>query len=97
MALDSAAVRRLAHLARIAVDDETVRSLGSDLEHILAMVDQLSEVDVGGIAPMAHPLDLHQRLREDQVSETPEPARYQANAPETAGGVYLVPKVIDNP
>ena len=96
MALDSAAVRRLAHLARIAVDDETARSLGTDLEHILAMVDQLREADTGDITPMAHPLDLHQRLREDVVSEKPEPELYQQNAPETTAGVYLVPKVIDN-
>lgn len=97
MALDSAAVRRLAHLARIAVDDETARSLGSDLEHILAMVDRLREVEAGDIAPMAHPLDLRQRLRDDVVSEKPEPGLYQENAPQTADGVYLVPKVIENP
>lgn len=95
MALDSTVVRRLAHLARIAVDDETARSLGSDLERILAMVDQLSEVDVAGITPMAHPLALTQRLREDTANETPEPALYQQNAPATAQGVYLVPQVID--
>lgn len=96
MALDSAAVRRLAHLARIAVDDETARSLGTDLAHILAMVDQLREVEADGIMPMAHPLDLRQRLREDAVNENPEPALYRENAPETSDGVYLVPKVIDH-
>lgn len=97
MALDSTAVRRLAHLARIAVNEDTVRSLGADLERILSMVDRLSEVDVNGIAPMAHPLALTQRLREDLVSEVPEPALYQHNAPATAQGVYLVPKVIESP
>ncbi|MGA7965262.1 MAG: Asp-tRNA(Asn)/Glu-tRNA(Gln) amidotransferase subunit GatC [Gammaproteobacteria bacterium] len=96
MALDSTAVRRLAHLARIAVDDDTVRSLGADLERILAMVDQLSGVDVSGITPMAHPLALTQRLREDVASEAPEPALYQRNASATAQGVYLVPKVIES-
>lgn len=97
MALDSAAVRRLAHLARIAVDDETARSLGTDLEHILAMVDQLREVDAQGVEPMAHPLAVNQRLRDDAVTESPEPALYQQNAPDTVDGVYLVPKVIENP
>ncbi len=96
MALDSAAVRRLAHLARIAVDDETARSLGTDLEHILAMVDQLREVDAQGVEPMAHPLAVNQRLRDDAVTESPDPALYQQNAPDTTEGVYLVPKVIDN-
>lgn len=97
MALDSDAVRRLAHLARIAVDDETARSLGSDLDQILSMVDQLREADIRGVEPMAHPLAVSQRLRADKVSESPEPERYQKNAPSTTDGVYLVPKVIDNP
>lgn len=97
MALDSDAVRRLAHLARIAVDDETARSLGSDLDQILAMVDQLREADIQGVEPMAHPLAVSQRLRVDAVTESPEPERYQKNASSTSGGVYLVPKVIENP
>jgi len=96
VALDSTAVRRLAHLARIAVDEDTARSLGTELEHILAMVDQLSEVDVAGITPMAHPLALTQRLREDAVTESPDRERYQRNAPVTHDGVYLVPKVIES-
>ena len=96
VALDSTAVRHLAHLARIALDEDTARSLGAELEHILAMVDQLSEVDVTGITPMAHPLALTQRLREDTVIENPDRERYQQNAPATAGGVYLVPKVIES-
>ncbi len=96
MALDSTAVRRLAHLARIAVDEETARSLGTDLEHILAMVDQLGGVDVEGITPMAHPLALVQRLRDDAVTERPDRDLYQKNAPATHDGVYLVPKVIES-
>jgi len=96
VALDSTAIRRLAHLARIAVDDQTARSLGGELEHILAMVDQLSEVDVEGVVPMAHPLALTQRLREDEVSEAPERGLYQQNAPATHDGVYLVPRVIES-
>jgi aspartyl-tRNA(Asn)/glutamyl-tRNA(Gln) amidotransferase subunit C len=94
VALDSTVVRRLAHLARIAVDEDAARSLSADLERILALVDQLSEVDVTGITPMAHPLALTQRLRADAVSETPNPTLYQQNAPATTQGLYRVPKVI---
>ena len=94
MAFDSEAVRRLAHLARIGVDDEAAQSLGSELEHILEMVDQLREADVEGVVPMAHPLELTQRMRADEVTEAPERDRYQGNAPSVEGGVYMVPKVI---
>lgn len=95
MAFDPAAVRRLAHLARIGISEETARALGSELERILALVDQLREADVGDVAPMAHPLALTQRLRPDAVTETPVRERYQENAPRTERGLYVVPKVID--
>ncbi len=95
MAFDSAAVRRLAHLARIGVSEGTVSALGEELEQILVMVDQLREADVEGVTPMAHPLALTQRMRADDVSEAPERDRYQQNAPETRDGVYVVPRVID--
>ena len=94
MAFDSSAVSRLAHLARIGVDEKTAGSLGSELEHILAMVDQLREADVAGVAPMAHPLELTQRMRPDEVTESPERDSYQENAPRVQDGVYVVPKVL---
>lgn len=95
MAFDSASVQRLAHLARIAVSDETAASLGAELERILALVDQLGAAGVEGVVPMAHPLALTQRLRADEVTERPERDRYQQNAPQVAGGVYVVPRVLD--
>lgn len=92
---DSAEVKRLAHLARIAVDDATAASLGGELETIVGMMDELKAADVEGVAPMAHPLDLAQRLRADAVTESPERDLYQQNAPDTIDGVYRVPQVID--
>ncbi|MGH8226141.1 MAG: Asp-tRNA(Asn)/Glu-tRNA(Gln) amidotransferase subunit GatC [Gammaproteobacteria bacterium] len=94
MAFDSASVQRLAHLARIGVDDPTAAALGEELDHILAMVDELTAAHVEGIVPMAHPLALAQRLRADEVSEHPERDLYQENAPDTVAGVYRVPRVI---
>jgi len=92
---DSAEVMRLAHLARIAVDEATAASLGGELEKIVAMMEELKRADVEGVVPMAHPLDLAQRLRSDEVTETPERDLYQQNAPDTVAGVYRVPQVID--
>lgn len=94
MAFDSASVKRLAHLARIGVDERTAAALGEELEHILAMVDELRTARVEGVVPMAHPLALAQRLRSDEVTEQPERDLYQQNAPDTVAGVYRVPRVI---
>ncbi|MGH8272817.1 MAG: Asp-tRNA(Asn)/Glu-tRNA(Gln) amidotransferase subunit GatC [Gammaproteobacteria bacterium] len=97
---DSDAVRRLAHLARISVDEKTAAALGGELERILAMVDELEAADVAGVEPMAHPLahngNAAQRLRADEVTEAPERDLYQKNAPDTVAGVYRVPRVIES-
>jgi aspartyl-tRNA(Asn)/glutamyl-tRNA(Gln) amidotransferase subunit C len=92
---DAATVRRLAHLARIGADEETAATLGADLERILALVDELNSAEIAGIAPMAHPLALAQRLRADEVTEAPERDGYQQNAPDITAGVYRVPRVIE--
>ncbi len=94
MAFDSASVQRLAHLARIGVDESTAAALGEELEHILAMVDELKAAHVENVEPMAHPLALAQRLRADEITECPERDLYQENAPDTVAGVYRVPRVI---
>lgn len=95
MAFDSVSVKRLAHLARIGVDEGTAATLGADLERILAMVDQLKAARVEGVEPMAHPLAISQRLRADEVTERPDRELYQKNAPDTVAGVYRVPRVIE--
>ena len=95
MALDLDQVRRIAHLARIDVtDDEAQRTL-DQLSDIFAMIENMRAVDTTGIEPMAHPLGGHQRLREDEVTETDRRAVNLANAPEQQDGLILVPKVIE--
>jgi aspartyl-tRNA(Asn)/glutamyl-tRNA(Gln) amidotransferase subunit C len=88
-------IEKVAVLARIKVDDKQVAALESDLGNILDLVDQLGAADTNDVAPMAHPLDAVQRLRADEVTETDQRAAFQAIAPATEDGLYLVPKVIE--
>lgn len=95
MAISEAEVKKVAHLARLAVPEEQLALYAQQLSNILNLVDQLSSVDTCGVEPMAHPLDMTQRLREDVVTETNQRDKYQAVAPEVEDGLYLVPKVIE--
>jgi aspartyl-tRNA(Asn)/glutamyl-tRNA(Gln) amidotransferase subunit C len=95
MSLSLEEVRRIAMLARIEVTDAEIPSVQEKLNGILGMIAEMQSVDTTGIEPMSHALDLAQRLRPDVVTETNQRAAFQAVAPETEGGLYLVPKVIE--
>jgi len=95
MSLDRADVEKIAHLARLAIDEQDVDRYAQELSQILDLVEQMKAVDTAGVAPMAHPLHMAQRLRADQVTETDRRAQYQAIAPLVEDGLYLVPKVIE--
>ncbi|MBC7193572.1 Asp-tRNA(Asn)/Glu-tRNA(Gln) amidotransferase subunit GatC [Marinobacter sp.] len=95
MSISREDIEKVAVLARIKVDDKQVAALESDLGNILDLVDQLGAADTSDVAPMAHPLDAVQRLRADEVTETDQRAAFQAIAPATEDGLYLVPKVIE--
>ena len=95
MALEREDVEKIAHLARLAIDDEDIPAYARDLSNILQLVEQMSAVDTKGVTPMAHPLDMHQRLRADEVTETDQRELFQSLAPAVEAGVYLVPKVIE--
>ncbi|MBW0146897.1 Asp-tRNA(Asn)/Glu-tRNA(Gln) amidotransferase subunit GatC [Marinobacter arenosus] len=88
-------IEKVAVLARIRVDDEQISALENDLGNILDLVDQLSAADTENVEPMAHPLDAVQRLRPDEVTETNQREAFQAIAPATENGLYLVPRVIE--
>ncbi|AHI29093.1 MULTISPECIES: Asp-tRNA(Asn)/Glu-tRNA(Gln) amidotransferase subunit GatC [Marinobacter] len=88
-------IEKVAVLARIRVDDEQVSALENDLGNILDLVDQLSAADTDAVEPLAHPLDAVQRLRPDEVTETNQREAFQAIAPATENGLYLVPRVIE--
>ena len=95
MALDRSDVDKIAHLARLAIPEATKDRLASDLSNILALMEQMSSVDTEGVTPMAHPLHMTQRLRPDQATEPNQRPHFQAIAPQTENGLYLVPKVIE--
>lgn len=95
MALGKDEVEQIAHLARIAVDAGDIPDYARNLSDILDFVEQMNAVDTAGVEPMAHPLDMAQRLREDEVSEPDQRERFQEVAPAVEAGLYLVPKVID--
>jgi len=95
MSLDHADVKKIAHLARLDVNDEKMVSIAEDLSNILDLVEQLSAVDTEGVVPMAHPLHMAQRLRSDEVTEADRRETFQSIAPQTETGLYLVPKVIE--
>ena len=95
MALNKDDVHNIAHLARLAVDEADIPAYVQNLSNILALVEQMSAVDTSGVAPMAHPLEMAQRLREDVVSEGNLREHFQQHAPAVENGLYLVPKVIE--
>lgn len=95
-------IEKIARLARISIDAAGVDELTARLGNILALVDQLKLVDTQGVAPMANPHDAvygftagSQRLRTDSVTEPNLREAFQAIAPQTDAGLYLVPKVIE--
>ena len=95
MAIDSKVVAQVAHLARLKVDEADSAALSDRLNDILAMVDQLQQADVTDVAPMAHPLDVTQPLREDEVSEPNVRDKALDIAPAAEDGCFLVPRVIE--
>lgn len=95
MSLSDKQVREVAHLARLAVNDEDVPRYAGELSNILDLVGELEAAPTDAVSPMAHPLDIQQRLRPDTVTETDQRERFQALAPATEGGMYLVPRVIE--
>ena len=95
MSLNLADVHRIARLARIEITDAQAQETAAQLNDILAMIERIGRVDTRGVAPMSHPLDGVQRLRADEVTETPDTARTMANAPAQRDGLFLVPRVIE--
>ncbi|MBT8114857.1 MAG: Asp-tRNA(Asn)/Glu-tRNA(Gln) amidotransferase subunit GatC [Arenicella sp.] len=95
MALDETTVREIASLARLHITDAEMEKYRSDLSNILDLVAQMENHDTSGIKPMTHPLDAVLRFRTDEVTENDQRSKFQALAPNSENGLYLVPKVID--
>jgi aspartyl-tRNA(Asn)/glutamyl-tRNA(Gln) amidotransferase subunit C len=95
MSVDTATVRRIAHLARIAVADEEVEHLKGELNAILAFVEQLQEVKIEGVEPMTSVTPMAMKKREDVVTDGGIAEEIVANAPATEDHFFLVPKVVE--
>jgi aspartyl-tRNA(Asn)/glutamyl-tRNA(Gln) amidotransferase subunit C len=95
MSVDDDTVRRVAHLARIAVAQDEVESLKGELNAILAFVEQLAEVNVEGVEPMTSVAPMAMKMREDQVTEGGIADAVIANAPAHEHHFFLVPKVVE--
>jgi aspartyl-tRNA(Asn)/glutamyl-tRNA(Gln) amidotransferase subunit C len=95
MSVDADTVRRIAHLARIAVAEEEVAPLQAELNAILAFVEQLSEVDVAGVEPMTSVTPMDMKKREDKVTDGGIADDIVKNAPATEDHFFVVPKVVE--
>ena len=95
MPLSRAEVENIAHLARLDISEDQIPVYAENLSRIIDFVAQLNAAETSDTVPMAHPLNMAQRLRDDNVKESDHRERYQANAPKVGAGLYLVPKVIE--
>lgn len=95
MSLDRSDMEKIAHLARMALDEGQIENYAKDLSNILNLVEQLESANTDQVEPMAHPLHMAQRLRKDKVTETDRREKNQAVAPSVEAGLFLVPKVIE--
>ncbi len=95
MSLTQEQVQHIATLARLQLEDGESDDVVEKLSRIVDFVDQLQAAPTDDVLPMAHPLNMSQRLRADEVSETDQREFIQENAPSTEAGYYLVPRVIE--
>jgi aspartyl-tRNA(Asn)/glutamyl-tRNA(Gln) amidotransferase subunit C len=95
MSVDQATVRRIAHLARIAVSDEEVAGLQAELNAILAFVQDLDAIDVTGVEPMTSVIPMRMKMRKDKVTDHAGAEAVVANAPARQDHFFVVPKVVE--
>ncbi len=88
-------LQKVAHLARLSIAEDELEETTAQINSVLAVIEQMQCVDTKHLEPLAHPLDLTQRLREDEVTETNQREALQAMAPKVHAGLYMVPKVIE--
>jgi len=95
MSLTPDDIRKIAHLARLNLSESDIALYTPQLSKILHFVEQLNQVDTANVEPLAHPLDISQRLRPDEITEPNLRDKFQHIAPQVDAGLYLVPKVIE--
>ena len=95
MSIKKSEIAYISSLSKLKIEDIEIDNFTRQISDILEMIQQLEKVDTDGIEPMAHPLNMKQRLRMDEVTEENQRDLYQENAVEVEQGFYKVPKVID--
>ncbi|HIF85326.1 MAG TPA: Asp-tRNA(Asn)/Glu-tRNA(Gln) amidotransferase subunit GatC [Gammaproteobacteria bacterium] len=95
MAFDKSEVEKIAHLARLHISDLEADEVTARIGDILHLIDQMQSVDTDAVEPLAHPLDVVQRLRKDEITEKNRREELQTLAPSSQDGLYLVPKVLE--
>ena len=95
MSLEKSEVQKIAWLARLAIDKDEIASYCNELTDILDLMEQMNSVDTTDIVPLAHPLEVFSRLRDDNVTETDQRENFQTDSSKIKDGYYLVPKVIE--
>jgi aspartyl-tRNA(Asn)/glutamyl-tRNA(Gln) amidotransferase subunit C len=95
MAVDSETVRRVAHLARVAVAEDEIEGLGRELNAMLAFVEQLADIDVTGVEPMTSVTPMAMKMRQDEVNDGNIADAVLANAPQREDDFFVVPKVVE--
>ncbi|MEM1163388.1 MAG: Asp-tRNA(Asn)/Glu-tRNA(Gln) amidotransferase subunit GatC [Pseudomonadota bacterium] len=95
MSVDTETVRRVARLARIALNEAELEPLAGELNSILGWVEQLGEVDVDGVEPMTSVTPMALRQRDDEVTDGDRQGDVLSNAPDAREGFYAVPKVVE--
>lgn len=95
MSVDKETVRRIAHLARIAIKEEELEPMTGELNTILAWVEQLGEVDTDDVAPMTSVVEISLRRRADEITDGGYADRVMKNAPNAVEGFFAVPKVVE--
>ena len=95
MAIDTDTARKVAHLARIRVEEERLPALAREFDAILGFIEQLNEVDVEGVEPMTSVTPMRLKRREDVVTDGDQQAKVLLNAPDAREGFFAVPKVVE--
>ncbi len=95
MTLKPKQIHKLAKLAKLDIDDQSIAQISGQLDNIMQLIDQLQAADTAGVEPLSHPQDPNLRLREDTVTAEDRRDDFMQLTPNHQDGLYLVPKVIE--
>jgi aspartyl-tRNA(Asn)/glutamyl-tRNA(Gln) amidotransferase subunit C len=96
MSVTAADIHKIAHLARLRIDESEIPNYTQHLNNLLKLVSEMNQINTDNIHPMSHSMEgQQQRVREDKITEENQRELFQSIAPQIAEGVYIVPKVIE--